>query len=127
MLIIRSMGNADNINNSAFINFFIPPPPLNDNFESLMDSIKVDITANTKLYIHNKMHILYVNYNDTLGNIVIPEEYAPTYSVHTCAIGNIDNIWQACLLTLNGRTLAARKIGTSSTALQADGTLIWFK
>ena len=31
MLIIRSMENADNINNSVFINFFIPPTPLNDN------------------------------------------------------------------------------------------------
>ena len=34
MLIIRSMGNADNINNSVFINFFIPPTPLNDNLQS---------------------------------------------------------------------------------------------
>lgn len=34
MLIIRSMGNADNINNSVFINFFIPPTPLNDNLQA---------------------------------------------------------------------------------------------
>lgn len=106
---------------------FLPPALLNDKFENLKDLVKVDITANTKLYIRNKTCILYVNYNDTLGNVVIPEEYAPSYSVHACAIGIINGIWQACLLTLSGRTLSARKIGEGGTALQADGTLIWFK
>ena len=82
MLIIRSMGNADNINNSVFINFFIPPTPLNDNLVSqklLIGSIE-NYNANTRILLNEsifKFSVLIICFtiNNRASTIVIEKDY----------------------------------------------------
>lgn len=60
----RSMGNADNINNSVFINFFIPPTPLNDNLlvPDYANSVNLSMSASQeKKYIPPKNGYIFLS------------------------------------------------------------------